>query len=209
MCGGGPALDVTFRGHRGFVVLMQFVTRPGPYCRDCGLATFRATTADSLCRGWWSVLSLVVNPVTILSNLPARRRVAALPEPLPGAPIPPLDGGRPVLLRPSVLGVLLLILVPALVVVVLALTDPRSQPEHARAGDCVYDRNARPELVDDPHPDVKVVSCTDTRARSRVVARVTGTIDARAACAAHPDADGYFVAREDDTSYTLCLRTLN
>jgi len=32
---------VNIRAHRGLLIVMQFRKAPGPFCRDCGLATFR------------------------------------------------------------------------------------------------------------------------------------------------------------------------
>ncbi|MFI6871502.1 hypothetical protein [Nocardia sp. NPDC050406] len=108
-CGSTPAVDVTFRAHRGLVFMMQFRKVPGPFCRDCGLATFRSMTGDSLWQGWWGFASLFINPITIAINLFARQRVVNLPPPIPGAPYQPADPGRPLHQRPQILGALFFI----------------------------------------------------------------------------------------------------
>jgi hypothetical protein len=92
-CGHLPAVDTTFRGHRGMILVMLFQSTPGPFCRDCGLAVFRDMTAKTLIGGWWGYASFFITPITVLINLARRGKVANLP-----APVPPMDGrpyGRP------------------------------------------------------------------------------------------------------------------
>lgn len=101
-----PAAKVTFHGHRGLILLMRFLTAPGPYCRDCGLATFRKMTADTLVLGWWGAASFFITPITVLINLIKRGRVAKLGEPRKAfevvAPLPaPLNPGKPLVARPQ------------------------------------------------------------------------------------------------------------
>ncbi|MVU80954.1 hypothetical protein GPX89_27355 [Nocardia sp. ET3-3] len=106
-CGATPAVDLDFRAHRGMIFLMQFRKMPGPFCRNCGLATFRKMTGDSLIQGWWGMLSFwLANPITILINLVNRVRVGQLPPPIPGAPSPSMDPGKPLWQRPSIIGAL-------------------------------------------------------------------------------------------------------
>lgn len=106
-CGATPAARVDFRGHRGLIFLMQFLKMPGPFCRNCGLATYRKMTADSLWQGWWGLLSFVINPITMLINLPARATVAKLPPPIPGSPYLPQSPGKPLYKRPEFAGFLI------------------------------------------------------------------------------------------------------
>src|SRR5690349_5367533 len=47
-CGCVPAANVTFRGHQGMIVIMRFLRLEGPFCRDCGLSTFRRMTSRTL-----------------------------------------------------------------------------------------------------------------------------------------------------------------
>ncbi|MCW2884139.1 MAG: hypothetical protein QOE54_4454 [Streptosporangiaceae bacterium] len=105
-CGCVPATDVTFRGHRGMIVLMQFLHVKGPFCRDCGLSTFRDMTAKTLIQGWYGYISFAVTPITVLINLARRGKVANLPAPQPppsGDHRRPMDPGAPLLARPSAL----------------------------------------------------------------------------------------------------------
>jgi hypothetical protein len=103
MCGSVPAAHATFRGHQGFVVVMRFLSLEGPFCRNCGLATFRRMTSRTLVQGWYGYASMVITPVTILINLVRRGRIARLPAPQPnpyGPSRPPMDPGPRLLRRP-------------------------------------------------------------------------------------------------------------
>jgi len=122
-CGCVPAADTTFRGHRGMLVIMQFRHVRGPFCRDCGLATFRKMTADTLIQGWYGYISFVVTPVTVLINLARRGKVANLPVPMPppsGQHSRPMDPGPALLARPTALIGLAIPFVLFLVLIVLA-----------------------------------------------------------------------------------------
>ncbi|MBG0855260.1 hypothetical protein I2W78_26275 [Streptomyces spinoverrucosus] len=100
-CGGSPAVDVTFRAHRGLVILMGFKKTDGPMCMTCGLAVYRAYTTHTLCQGWWSPLSLFIfAPLTLVRNVLAVRGVKRLPAPGPGTLGPRYDPGVPVHRRP-------------------------------------------------------------------------------------------------------------
>ncbi|WP_067508498.1 hypothetical protein [Actinoplanes sp. TFC3] len=103
MCGSVPAAPATFRGHRGFIVVMQFLSAEGPFCRDCGLATFRSMTSRTLVQGWYGYASFIITPITVLINLFRRGKVAHLapPQPNPYGPSrPPMDPGARLLMRP-------------------------------------------------------------------------------------------------------------
>jgi hypothetical protein len=102
-CGSVPAADVKFRGHQGFIVMMRFLSMDGPFCRDCGLATFRRMTSRTLVQGWYGYASFIITPITVLMNLARRGKVASLPAPHPNpyAPSrPPMDAGPRLLERP-------------------------------------------------------------------------------------------------------------
>ncbi len=108
------------------IVLMTFRRAEGPFCRDCGLATFRQMTADSLIQGWWGYASSVINTFTVLINLVRRGKVADLEAPRPpmdGRPYRrPLDPGPALFARPTAIigaalplvGVLLIVLLIAI-----------------------------------------------------------------------------------------------
>ncbi|WP_280425925.1 hypothetical protein [Nocardia carnea] len=120
-CGAVPAAAVTIRSHRGFVLWMQFVRMPGPFCRDCGLATLRRMTIESAWLGWWGPLSLFINLFTLLSNASAHSRIIRLAAPIPGMPGRPMDPGKPLFHRPAAIAFLISISILLSVWVVLPL----------------------------------------------------------------------------------------
>jgi hypothetical protein len=104
LCGSGPAAPATFRAVVGAVFMHTIWTAHGPYCRDCGLATFRRQTTKTLAGGWCSVGAIVATPIFMLLNINARGKVAGLPAPQPradGRGQAPLDPGPPVFHRPG------------------------------------------------------------------------------------------------------------
>lgn len=104
ICGNGPAAPATFRAVVGAVIMHTIWTAPGPYCRDCGLHTFRRQTTKTLGGGWCSIGAIVLTPVFLLMNISARGKVAGLPAPQPrpdGRGQRPLDPGPPVFQRPA------------------------------------------------------------------------------------------------------------
>ena len=131
-CGCVPAAEVTFRQHRGMLVIMQFIHSKGPFCRDCGLAVFRTMTAKTLIQGWWGYASSVITPITVLINAVRRGKVASLPAPRPpqdGRPYRrPLDPGPALFARPSALIGALLPGIVLLLIVVLIVVAAASSP---------------------------------------------------------------------------------
>ena len=102
-CGSVPAVSTTFRGHQGMIVLMRFLRMEGPFCRDCGLGTFRLMTSRTLVQGWYGYGSFIITPITVLINLVRRNKVAKLPPPQPnpfGPSRPPMNPGKRLLARP-------------------------------------------------------------------------------------------------------------
>jgi hypothetical protein len=109
LCGSYPAAKATFRGHRGMIVIMQFLSLKGPFCRDCGIATFRDMTSKTLVQGWWGYASSIITPIILIWNLIQRLKFFDLraPQPAPdGNSVTPLPLGNPVYLRPTMLGLL-------------------------------------------------------------------------------------------------------
>jgi hypothetical protein len=103
LCGSVPAAPAKFRGHQGFIVMMRFLSLDGPFCRDCGLATFRTMTSRTLVQGWYGYASFIITPITVLMNLVRRGKVASLPAPQPnpyGPSRPPMEPGPRLLQRP-------------------------------------------------------------------------------------------------------------
>jgi hypothetical protein len=102
-CGSVPAVATTFRGHQGMIVLMRFLRTEGPFCRDCGLGTFRHMTSRTLVQGWYGYGSFVITPITVVINLFKRNKVASLPAPQPnpyGPSRQPMNPGPRLLARP-------------------------------------------------------------------------------------------------------------
>ncbi|MDG4860222.1 hypothetical protein P8605_19045 [Streptomyces sp. T-3] len=170
MCGGGPAAPVTVRGHQGMVVLMRFLKRQGVFCRDCGLATFRQMSGDTLWQGWWSPLSLIFTPITLLMNLGARARVRRLPAPS-GGWRPSLDPGKPLLLRlPALLALTPIALIVCAVPVLMLIgvlgdfKDSEDEPETGTlsAGDCAVN------LVEWPEQRLREIDCGSGDAQGAV-----------------------------------------
>jgi hypothetical protein len=124
-CGCVPAAKVTFRGHQGMILLMRFQSLTGPFCRDCGLSTFRSMTAKTLIQGWWGYASFVITPITVLINLVRRDRVANLapPQASPtGGSRQPMDPGPPLLTRPMAIIGLSIPVVLFLLIVAVAVS---------------------------------------------------------------------------------------
>jgi hypothetical protein len=106
------------------VVLMQFLHVKGPFCRDCGLSTFRSMTAKTLIQGWYGYASFIITPITVLINLARRGKVANLPQPVPpphGPSRQPMDPGAALLARPSaIIGLAIPVLLIMLLIFVIA-----------------------------------------------------------------------------------------
>ncbi|MFJ7590139.1 hypothetical protein ACIQZO_22680 [Streptomyces sp. NPDC097617] len=139
LCGAWPAAHATVRGHQGMIVLMRFLSLRGPFCRDCGLATYRRMSSDTLWQGWWGPLSLFITPVTLLMNLGPRAAFRKLAPPA-GGHRPALDPGRPLWRRPPVLlllvPLLLLVLaIPVLILIGAVVGDDAPRP--LTSGQCV------------------------------------------------------------------------
>ncbi len=119
-CGASPSLKAKVRGHRGLIVLMQFRSLDGPFCRDCGIAAVRSMSAQTLWLGWWSGLSLLVAPIVLIMNMVQRIRFNGLEPPLRAyGSRSPLDAGRPLYQRFAIVGLLVPLLVSTLFVAAL------------------------------------------------------------------------------------------
>ncbi|MEV7214622.1 hypothetical protein AB0O31_16215 [Kitasatospora cineracea] len=192
-------MNATVRGHQGFLVMMRFLRLHGPFCRDCGTATVRRMTANSLWQGWWGIASMAINPFTMLLNLLAWLEIRRLPAPVPGAPGTPMPTGRPLYRRPQILGLLLPLAVAGLLVYG-ALQDTGTGPEHASVGDCVRNHGTLSS------PDLSVVDCGGPDAEFRVVGRFPTTT--AGVCDLLPASQLDYRARQISTAYTLCLARL-
>ncbi|MET9466042.1 hypothetical protein ABZY44_14845 [Streptomyces sp. NPDC006544] len=164
ICGARPAAEATVRGHQGMIVLMRFLSLRGPFCRDCGLATYRRMSSDTLWQGWWGPLSLFITPVTVLVNLGPRAAFRRLGPP-EGGFRPALDPGRPLRRRPVALllvAPVLLVVLGVLALIAIGLLAGDDDPLTLSPGQCV--RNAG--TVRDQK--LVVVDCGSPRAEYRV-----------------------------------------
>ncbi|MFI1616100.1 hypothetical protein ACH4VT_03780 [Streptomyces lydicus] len=179
-CGAQPAVQATVRGHQGILYVMRFLSRSGVFCRSCGLATYREMSAKTLWQGWWSPLSVVITPITLLVNLGPRSRFHALAAPVGGFR-PSLDPGKPLLRRPETLLILIPLALLALALTVLFVIglfadDSHSEPlttgagqgkaQTLAVGDCV--RND----ADWPDQDLRAVDCGSADAQYKVSRRL-------------------------------------
>ncbi len=109
VCGRLPATNVKFVQNTGMVFARNSQTWDLVACRDCGTHVYRKAQAHTLGFGWWGIISFLVNLVTVPTNFLQSRRLRPLGDPV-GTPVGrPLDPGRPVLLRPQLLGLLVLL----------------------------------------------------------------------------------------------------
>lgn len=122
VCGSLPVADTTVYGHQGMIVLMRFRSRKGPFCRDCGVATVREMSAKTLWQGWWSPLSLIITPITLLVNLGPWGKLCRLGPPAGGVRAP-LNPGRSLWLRAPALALLVPLLLAILAVPTLILVS--------------------------------------------------------------------------------------
>ena len=118
-CGGFPAADVAFHGHRGMIIYMQFLKTRGPFCRSCGTAVMRDMSAKTMVRGWWSYSSWLFSGIALIRNSIGFNKIKALPEAAPAPGGRQLDPGLPLFKRPQALGLLLPAVVVLLIVVIL------------------------------------------------------------------------------------------
>jgi hypothetical protein len=140
---------------------------------------------------------MLINPITMLTNLSQRAKINKLPPPAPGAPAQPMDPGKPLFQRPAVLGLLL----PVLVIGALVY-NAQSDPTYASVGDCVHNDGTSAD------PDVVVVPCSGQDAQARIVGKVQDTIDGQKSCRQFDGADGFYAQEQGSDKYTLCLHFL-
>ncbi|HYY12075.1 MAG TPA: hypothetical protein VE781_14150 [Kineosporiaceae bacterium] len=126
---------MTARGHRGFLIFMQFLHRKGTFCRDCGTAITRSMSARTLLLGWWGLVSVFVTPVVLLWNANVLRRLGRLPKGTPPSEdwtVPSLDPGPSLWRRPAIAG--LLLPVAAVGLVIATTTRAPDAGEYAAGG---------------------------------------------------------------------------
>ncbi|WP_280217254.1 LppU/SCO3897 family protein [Nocardia neocaledoniensis] len=203
VCGATPAVRTSIRSHRGFLMYMRFITEPGPFCRDCGTATYRRLTVESAVLGWYGAISVVANPVIMLQNIGAAKRVRRLPAPIPGGPRAPLDPGKPLWRRVGMLGLLIPVALVPLLVGATVRAEERSASS-AEVGDCVV--NLHGNRTEDDNPNVEKISCSDPRATGKVIGKVRGSrgysdYDNNYLCASYWATEFVYITED----FTLCL----
>ncbi|MCD0482190.1 hypothetical protein LO771_07125 [Streptacidiphilus sp. ASG 303] len=194
-----PAVDATVRGHQGMVVIMRFLKLRGPFCRTCGIAAHRDMTSKSLWQGWWGIGSMIINPITMLLNLPQRAKINKLPPPLPGAPGMPMNPGRPIFARPGSWVLVLPVALLALIVLGAGL-DLADEPSSASVGDCMHNSGSG------FNPDMHIVDCGSTQAEFRVVGKIDDATDIQR-CEKFADQgarSGYY-QQQGSSKFVLCL----
>lgn len=127
-CNNVPTAQTKFRGHRGLIIMMQFRHVDGPFCRDCGMATFREMTSKTLIQGWYGYASFFITPFIVLWNIINRGKVASLapPQPSPyGGARQPMNPGQRLLARPiSIIGLCVpFALIIGLILVIVLSSD--------------------------------------------------------------------------------------
>ena len=75
VCGGTPTAYVRFYGRHGIAGTPSERWVDGPFCHECGVATFRTATAWLLGSGWFSAGRLISMPVYVIINASARLQV--------------------------------------------------------------------------------------------------------------------------------------
>ncbi|HCT80840.1 MAG TPA: hypothetical protein DGT23_30600 [Micromonosporaceae bacterium] len=161
-CGCGPTVNATFRGHRGIIIVMQFLKQKGPFCRDCGISTFRTMTSRTLVQGWWGYASFIITPFILIWNLIQRLKLNKLGSSTPAADGnsgTPLPVGKPLYLRATIAGLLVPLSVIGFIGYALAFGGAES-----RIGQCIIGKAGEDvEFVSCDKPnDGKVISVADT-----------------------------------------------
>jgi hypothetical protein len=147
-CGCTPTIDATIRGHRGMILVMQFLHQKGPFCRDCGIATFRSMTSKTLIQGWWGYISFIITPFIVLWNVIQRLRLGKLSPPAAdpnGNSGTPMPVGKPLLLRAGSIGLVFPLAVVGVIGYALVFGPPANH-----IGQCVVGKEGQ---------DVTFVSC--------------------------------------------------
>ena len=129
-CDSVPAVDVRFRRTGGFLFSWTMGTTRGPFCRDCGIATFRTTTAATFVLAWWSVTSIAISLVTLPLNLLAWLTVRDLAPPqFTARGRRRLPTGRPLYQRWELIG----LVIPAAVAALIFVAIVSSVTQHANS----------------------------------------------------------------------------
>ena len=101
ICQARPALEIQVSEHRGLIIAMSFRSYRGHFCRTCAISLVRTATTNTLCLGWWSPLSLICAPGTLIWNAVVYARVRKMERPVARPHgFAPRDEGPPLVMRP-------------------------------------------------------------------------------------------------------------
>ena len=110
ICDRWPTTEVAFESNAGFLLRRVRYSFAGRVCKHCAIGVFREFQARNVAFGWWSLIGWFATWFYLVGNLIQHRRLRALKTPEPSDPvIERMLKGRPVLLRPSVIIVWLLV----------------------------------------------------------------------------------------------------
>jgi hypothetical protein len=196
-CGSIPAVMATVRGHQGFLIMMRFLKLEGPFCRSCGIATHRDMTAKSLWQGWWGIGSAIINPITMLINLPQRAKFNRLPEPVPGAPGQPMNPGKPLFRRAAILG----LLIPVAIIGLIVFAAQRD-PQYASVGECIHNKGTASA------PEVSVIDCGSADAEFKIIGKLENSTNYND-CEKFSGFTDAYTEEQGSSKYTLCLAPPN
>ncbi|HLQ62509.1 MAG TPA: hypothetical protein VK131_11655 [Candidatus Acidoferrales bacterium] len=138
VCGGTPAIPMTLRSVRAFVLFGITSTYRGSLCRDCGIALFRSRMSSTLLWGWWGIIHFFINVFAVISNLAVRQQLGRLASPSRPAGTTYAAPGRPVFLRAGFLvtAAVLLLLVGFVTIAAVTPSAPFSAADKELVGTC-------------------------------------------------------------------------
>lgn len=80
-CGSRPALPLTLRSIRGWLICYRSRNLVGSFCRSCGLALVNEMQAATATWGWWGPIPAARNLWVLAANAAARKRLSQLEPP--------------------------------------------------------------------------------------------------------------------------------
>lgn len=186
-CGSVPAAVARLQLVKGLWLWASSEEVDGPFCRDCGLATFRRMQNRTLLLGWWSPLGILMTTIALVGNVRARGRLRKLAPPMPGSRAPlgsagPTQPGPPVWLRPGAWVTVATITAIAVLTTTAVLAQARRGDDGAvvEAGTLAVDRLEVGDcfdMADGEVSEVHVVPCDDPH-DAEVFANVDHSVEA-------------------------------
>ena len=188
-CEGQPAADVEFRAVRGVLRSYHREDLPGPWCLECGEATYRSAMNRTFLGAWWGNRSFVGGIAAVRANRKARRVTAALSAPERTADSPaPKDPGRPLWRRSGAVVAAAMTFVLVLAGIGIAVTAGET-PADQFADTCIR--------VDETGGRVGTVSCGEQND-----GKVLDIVANESEC---PKATDGVVTLEEDADKIICV----